>query len=233
LEKHHLLLLPGLLNDAALWAHQSQTLADTVEVHVGDLTRDDNVEAMADQILATAPRTFALAGLSMGGYVAQEIMRQAPERVERLALLDTSARADTEDKRHNRAELIRLSEMGKFKGVTPRLLPTLIHPSRLKDPAVADVILDMAERVGHEAFIRQQTAIMNRKDSRPDLAAIRVPTVIIVGRQDALTPVALAEEMAQGIEGARLVVIEDCGHLSPLEQPHAITAVLRYWLGVK
>jgi pimeloyl-ACP methyl ester carboxylesterase len=231
LEKRHLLFLPGLLNDAALWTHQSQALADTVEVHVGDLTRDDNIEAAADRVLAAAPRTFALAGLSMGGYVAQEIMRQAPERVERLALLDTSARADTEEKRHNRAELIRLSEMGKFKGVTPRLLPTLIHPSRLKDPAVADVILDMAERVGQEAFIRQQTAIMNRKDSRPDLAAIRVPTVVVVGRQDALTPVALAAEMAQGIEGARLVVIEDCGHLSPLEQPHAVTAVLRYWLG--
>jgi len=231
LKLQHLVLLPGLLNDAALWEHQSQHLADAVEVHVGDLTRDDNIAAMAGRILAAAPRTFALAGLSMGGYVAHEIMRQAPERVERLALLDTSARADTEEKRQNRRELIRLSEMGKFKGVTPRLLPTLIHPSRLKDPNVADVILAMAERVGQEAFIRQQTAIMNRQESRPDLGAIRVPTVVICGRQDALTPIALAEEMAHGIEDARLVVIEDCGHLSALEQPHAVTAVLRYWLG--
>jgi pimeloyl-ACP methyl ester carboxylesterase len=226
-----LLLLPGLLCDAALWAHQVAHLTDIARPRVMDLTQDDSVSAMAERVLSEAPRTFALAGLSMGGYVAQEIMRQAPERVERLALIDTNARADTEQQVATRRELIRLSELGKFKGVTPRLLPNLIHPARLKDPAVADVVLGMAERVGQAAFTRQQTAIMTRKDGRSDLEAIRIPTVIVVGRQDAITPVALHTEMHERIDGSRLVIIEDSGHLAPLEQPHAVTAVLRYWLG--
>ena len=168
----------------------------------------------------------------MGGYVAQEIMRQAPERVERLALLATNARADTAETVANRQALIRLADLGKFKGVTPRLLPNLIHPSRLKDSAVADVAMEMAGRVGQEAFKRQQNAIMTRKDGRADLAAIRVPTVVICGRRGRPEhSVALHQEMAEGIVGARLVVIEDCGHLSPLERPYAVTAVMRYWLG--
>ena len=147
------------------------------------------------------------------------------------ALLDTNARADTAAQANTRRELIRLSEIGRFKGVTPRLLPSLIHPSRKDDPSVAEVIMEMAERVGQEAFQRQQTAILGRKDGRADLGAIRVPTVIMCGRQDKITPVALHQEMAEGIAGSRLVVIEEAGHLTPLERPHAVTAVLRYWLG--
>ncbi|TAK97908.1 MAG: alpha/beta fold hydrolase [Rhodospirillaceae bacterium] len=227
----HLVLIPGLLCDHALWAHQVRYLSDTADVTVADVTRDDTLAAMAERVLAEAPRTFALAGLSMGGYVAQEIMRQAPERVERLALLATNARADSAEKVANRQELIRLADLGKFKGVTPRLLPNLIHPSRLKDPAVADVVMEMAGRVGQEAFKRQQHAIMTRNDGRADLAAIRVPTVVICGREDALSSVELHREMAEGIAGGKLVVIEDCGHLSPLERPYAVTAVMRYWLG--
>lgn len=231
LANRHLVLIPGLLCDHALWAHQVRYLSDTADVTVADVTRDDTLAAMAERVLAEAPRTFALAGLSMGGYVAQEIMRQAPERVERLALLATNARADSAEKVANRQELIRLADLGKFKGVTPRLLPNLIHPSRLKDPAVADVVMEMAGRVGQEAFKRQQHAIMTRNDGRADLAAIRVPTVVICGREDALSSVELHREMAEGIAGGKLVVIEDCGHLSPLERPYAVTAVMRYWLG--
>ena len=228
--RRHLLLLPGLLCDAALWRHQVETLADVAEVTVGDLTRDDAIPAMAERILAEAPSSFALAGLSMGGYVAQEIMRQAPERVERLALFDTNARADTEAQVATRKDLIRISQTGKFKGVTPRLLPNLVHPDHLKVPAIAGVVMEMAERVGQEAFTRQQTAILNRKDGRQDLEAIRVPTLICCGRQDAITPVALHEEMHAHIVGSRFVIVEDAGHLTPLEQPHAASAVMRYWL---
>jgi pimeloyl-ACP methyl ester carboxylesterase len=225
-----LILLPGLLCDAALWRHQTVSLADVSDVVVGDLTRDGSIAAMAERVLAEAPNRFALAGLSMGGYVAQEIMRQAPERVERLALFDTSARPDTAEQTRTRRELIRLSQIGKFKGVTPRLLPNLIHPSRLKDPAVADIVIAMSERVGQKAFTRQQAAIMGRVDGRGDLAAIRVPTLVLCGRQDLLTPVALHEELAAGIHGARLVVVEDCGHLAPLERPETVTAAMREWL---
>jgi len=226
-----LVLLPGLLCDAALWRHQVEHLADVCDVTVGDLTKDTAIRGMAERVLAEAPLRFCLAGLSMGGYVAHEIMRQAPERVERLALIDTSARPDTAEQTKTRGELIRLSQTGKFKGVTPRLLPNLIHPSRLKDPSVADVVLQMADRTGQDGFIRQQTAIMGRLDSRGDLAAIRVPTLVLCGRQDLLTPPALHEEMAAGIAGAKLVVVDECGHLAPLERPEAVTAAMRQWLG--
>jgi pimeloyl-ACP methyl ester carboxylesterase len=227
----HLLLLPGLLCDAALWRHQTTHLADQYEVQVADLTQDNSVGAMAQRALAAAPPTFALAGLSMGGYVAQEIMRQAPERVERLALVDTNARADTEEQRKNRAALISMADVGKFKGVTPRLLPNLIHPSRMEDPSVAGVVMEMAERVGQQAFKHQQEAIMNRKDGRGDLEAIRVPTLILAGRQDALCPPKVQDEMMERLANGKLVLIEDCGHLAPLERPEAVTAVFRYWLG--
>ena len=231
MSERHIVFLPGLLCDHALWAHQASHLADTVSVFVGDLTRDDSIKAMAARILEEAPDTFALVGLSMGGYVAQEIMRQEPERVERLALIDTQARPDTAEQVKTRQGLIRLASLGKFKGVTPRLLPNLVHKDRLEDPAVRDVVLEMAARIGQEAFARQQTAIMGRPDSRGDLHSIRVPTVVMCGRQDILTPPELHQEMAETIPGARLVIIEDSGHLAPLEQPHAVTAVLRYWLG--
>lgn len=229
--KRNLLFLPGLLCDAALWRHQVENLADAADPTVADLTRDDSIAAMAERVLGEAPRTFALAGLSMGGYVAQEIMRQAPERVERLALIDTNARADTEAQGTTRRELIRLSEIGRFKGVTPRLLPNLLHPDHLKDPAIAGVVMDMAERVGQDAFRRQETAIMTRRDGRSDLEAIRVPTLILCGAQDILTPVALHQEMHERIDGSRLVVVERAAHLAPLEQPVAVTAALREWLG--
>lgn len=231
MSERHIVFLPGLLCDYALWAHQASHLADTANVFVGDLTRDDSIKAMAARILEESPDTFALAGLSMGGYVAQEIMRQEPERVERLALIDTQARPDTAEQVKTRQGLIKLASMGKFKGVTPRLLPNLVHKDRLDDPTVRDVVLEMATRIGQEAFARQQTAIMGRPDSRGDLHAIRVPTVVICGRQYILTPPELHQEMAQAIPGARLVVIEESGHLAPLERPHAVTAVLRYWLG--
>lgn len=231
MDKRQLVLLPGLLCDGALWRHQTETLADICTPWVADLTRDDSIPAMAERVLDEAPRTFCLAGLSMGGYVAQEIMRRAPERVERLALIDTNARADTEAQVKTRQELIRLSDLGKFKGVTPRLLPNLIHPSRLKDPAVADVVLQMAERVGQEAFKRQQMAILRRVDGRGDLPGVRVPTLVLCGRQDAISPLEFHAEMANSIPNAKLVVVEDCGHLAPLERPYAASAVMRYWLG--
>lgn len=228
--KKSLILLPGLLCDGALWRHQIEALADLCDTKVGDLTLDSAIPAMAERVLADAPARFCLGGLSMGGYVAQEIMRQAPERVERLALFDTSARPDTEAQSKTRRELIQISQLGKFKGVTPRLLPNLIHPSRMKDPSVAGVVMEMAERVGQEAFTRQQTAIMGRIDGRGDLAAIRAPTLIMCGREDLLTPVALHEELKASITGAVFEVVEVCGHLAPLERPEQVTAAMRRWL---
>ena len=228
----HLVLLPGLLCDSALWQHQINDLKDFCDITVMDLTRDNSIAALAERVLDEAPDSFALAGLSMGGYVAFEILRQAPERVDRLALVDTNARPDSEEQSRNRRRLLRLAEIGTFKGVTPRLLPTLVHPSRLEDPNVAGVVMEMAERVGQDAFVRQQTAVMNRPDSRPDLDAIRVPTLVLAGREDMLSPVACQEEMMKHLPFGTLVYAEECGHLAPLERPEVVNAAFRTWLGI-
>jgi len=225
-----LVLCPGLLCDDALWRHQVEHLSDIADIQIADFTHGETMSAFAGRVLDIAPDTFALAGLSMGGYVAQEIMRRVPERVTRLALLDTSARADTAEQIARRRGLIELAEKGNFKGVTPRLLPLLIHEDRLEDELLTGEIMDMARHIGPEAFLRQQRAIMGRPDGREDLGRITCPTLILCGRQDALTPLELHEEMAAAIPGAKLVIIEHAGHLPPLEQPEAVTAVLRYWL---
>jgi pimeloyl-ACP methyl ester carboxylesterase len=166
----------------------------------------------------------------MGGYVAQEIMRQAPHRVIRLALLDTSARTDTEEQRARRHALIDMAGIGHFKGVTQRLLPMLIHEDHLGDQRLVDTVIGMADRVGHDGFVRQQTAIMGRPDGRADLKRINCPTLVLCGRHDALAPVALHEEMVAAIRGAKLVVVEKCGHLSTLEEPEPVTEAMRDWL---
>jgi len=225
-----LLFLPGLLCDARLWRDQVAALPG-VACHVADLTHDESIGAMAARALRAVPgdTPLAVCGLSMGGYVAFEIMRQAPARVARLALFDTSARPDTPEQTRRRRALLALSESGMFRGVTPRLLPQLLAPGNLAGPLGAEVMA-MAERVGRPAFHRQQRAIMHRADSRPGLAGIAVPTLVAVGEEDALTPPHLAEEMAAGIPGARLARIAGAGHLPSMEAPEAVTALLSEWL---
>lgn len=229
-KKEPLVLVPGLLCDAALWAHQARYLADVAAPTIADTLSDDSISGMAERLLAAAPDRFALAGLSMGGYVALEVMRRAPDRVSRLALLDTTAEPDTPDKTRIRKGLIALAEKGKFKGVTPRLLPMLVHEDRLGDAALCDAVTDMAGRVGKDCFVAQQKAIMTRADSRDSQCDIAVPTMVLCGREDALTPLEAHEEMTAAIPDARLCVIEECGHLSTMERPQAVTALMRDWL---
>jgi pimeloyl-ACP methyl ester carboxylesterase len=228
--KTPLLLCPGLLNDAALWRHQQDCLGDIANVMVADLTRADTVLDMATTLLTQAPPRFALAGLSMGGYVAFEIMRQAPERVTRLALFDTRAGLDAPDARARRLDLIDIAKRGGFAKLPAQFLANQVHPDHVKDPRIAGTVLAMAERIGSEAFIRQQMAVLSRPDSRPGLAGIHIPTLVAGGRQDAITPPEILLEIADGIPGAKLVLIEEAGHLTPLEQPQAVSALLRYWL---
>ncbi len=224
-----LLFLPGLLCDARLWRDQVTALGDARTV-VADLTLDDTIAGMAARALALVPEgPLAVCGLSMGGYVAMEIFRQAPGRLARLALFDTSARPDTPEQTRRRRALLALSESGRFRGVTPRLLPQLLAPANLEGPLGAEVMA-MADRVGRAAFHRQQRAIMHRADSRPDLPRVAVPTLVGVGEQDALTPPHLAEEIAALIPGARLAVVPRAGHLPSMEEPEAVTALLRTWL---
>lgn len=225
-----LILCPGVLCDAELWRAQIDGLADLADIRVADCTLDDSIAAMAGRLLDGAPDKFALAGLSMGGYVVQEVMRMAPERVTRLALLDTSARLDDEPVVQRRRDLIALAGRGKFRGVTPKLLPMLIHTDRLDDTELTDAVMAMAERVGAEAFLRQQTAVLGRVDGRGDLARIDCPTLVLCGRQDQLTPLDAHFEMAEAIPGADLVVFGDCGHLPTMERPERTTAAMRAWL---
>ena len=231
MNKPSLVLVPGLLCDAALWRGQVEDLADIAQPWVADVTRDDSMNAMAERVLAEAPPgRFALAGLSMGGYVAQAIMRAAPERIERLALLDTSAMADTPAQSMRRRGLIELAEKGDFKGVTPRLLPLFVHPDRLSDKPLTDAVMAMTERVGKDAFLRQQRAIMGRPDNRPNLPKIQCPALVLCGRQDEMTPLAWSEQIASLIPGARLAVIEHCGHLTTMERPWETSVAMRQWL---
>lgn len=227
-----LLLLPGLLCDARLWREQVAALADIAEPVVADLTRDDSIDAMAARALALMPERFSLAGLSMGGYVAFALLRLAPHRVRRLCLLDTSARPDTEQQARRRRGLMALTRAGQFRGVTPRLLPSLVHADRVGDPVLGGEIMAMAGRVGKDAFLRQQAAILGRPDSRPDLPGLRMPTLIGVGAGDVLTPPEHAAEMAALIPGARYVEFPGCGHLPPMEDPDHASSVLREWLGI-
>lgn len=225
-----LVLLPGLLCDDRLWKPQVDALSDVADIVIADMTRDETMADMAARALVNAPETFALAGLSMGGYVAFEIMRMAPERVTRLALLDTGARADTPEQTTRRKDLISLADRGEFKAVSPRLLPLFIHENRLTEAPLVDDITEMANGVGKDAFLRQQKAIMERPDSRPGLSEITCPTLVLCGRQDALTPPELSEEIARLIPGARLALIDDCGHLATMERPDEVNAELRAWL---
>jgi pimeloyl-ACP methyl ester carboxylesterase len=227
----HLVLLPGLLLDAELFAHQTEHLSDACAVWVGDITSADTVEGMAGSVLEEAPERFALAGLSLGGIVAFEILRRAPERVERLALLDTNARPPRPDQLEAWQRFREMTESGRFAEVNERhIMPTLLHPDHQQDTGLTEAIRRMADNVGEEGFLRQLSAQETRPDSRASLREIRCPTLVAVGREDALCPVELHEEIASAVPGAALVVVEDCGHLSSLEQPQAVTALLRYWL---
>jgi pimeloyl-ACP methyl ester carboxylesterase len=231
-DRPHLVLIPGLLCTAALYGPQVEGLADAAHVTVANHTTADSLPAIAATILAAAPKTFALCGLSMGGYLAFEILRQAPARVTKVALLDTSARADTPERTAARRQQVALVERQGIAVAVREQLPQWIHPRRMTDTALTETVARMAAETGVTHFARQQTAIGGRIDSRPGLAAITVPALVLVGREDAVTTVEHAQEIAGGIKGSTLAIVEDCGHLSTLEQPNAVTRALRQWLGV-
>jgi pimeloyl-ACP methyl ester carboxylesterase len=225
-----ILLVPGLNCSARLYADQVPALWRFGPVQIADHTRADSMAAIAAGILNDAPPRFALAGLSMGGYIALEIVRQAPARVAKLALLDTGARSDTPEQTERRHRLIGLTQSGRFAEVPDILFPLLVHRNRHGDATLKDINRLMAQETGPEAFVRQQHAIMARADLRPTLSAIRCPTLVLIGDGDELTPLPLSQEMTAGIPGARLVIVPDSGHLSTLEQPDAVNKVLVNWL---
>ena len=225
-----LVLIPGLACTQALFAAQIPALSQDREVIIGDHMQHDTMPEIAAHILANAPQRFALAGLSMGGYISLEIIRQAPERVTRLAVLDTSARADTDEKIELRHDALRLAAAGKYMAVCHSTLDLSIARSRHGDAALKTAIIEMSAQTGVKVWAQQIQAIIARENSVPLLAEINCPTLVVVGEEDQLTPPELAVEMADGIAGARLEVIADCGHMSSMEQPDIVTGLLRDWL---
>jgi pimeloyl-ACP methyl ester carboxylesterase len=222
-------LVPGLLCSPRVYAEQMPSLWRSGPVFVADHTRDTSMADIAKRILAAAPPRFALAGISMGGYISFEIMRQAPARVVKLALLDTTARPDLPEQSERRRALMALAERA-FEQIPDLMLPTLVHRSRKNDPGLRNIVHAMAEETGPQAFLRQQTAIIDRIDSRPTLASIRCPTLVLVGDGDELITPDKSAEIAAGIAGSRLVTIANAGHLSTIEQPQAVTQALMEWL---
>jgi pimeloyl-ACP methyl ester carboxylesterase len=226
-----IVLVPGLLCSPLLYANQIPALWQFGPVMVADHRRDDTMDAIAKRILASAPPRFALAGLSMGGYISYAILRAAPERVTRLALLDTGSRADLPEQTERRKAQIELARAGRLSEIAETLWQVFVHKDRQGDAALKKIVLHMAQHTGADAFIRQQMAIMSRPDSRPDLPKIKCPTLVLVGEGDQLTPPNLAEEIAGAVPNSRLVVIPDSGHLSTLERPDAVSTALVQWMG--
>lgn len=224
------MLVPGLLCSPLLYANQIPALWQFGPVTVADHRRDETMDAIAKRILAAAPPRFALAGLSMGGYISYAILRAAPERVARLALLDTGSRADLPEQSERRKAQIELARNGRLADIAETLWQVFVHKDRQGDASLKKIVLHMAQHTGADAFIRQQMAIMSRPDSRPDLPKIKCPTLVLVGEGDQLTPPTLSEEIASGIPNSRLVVVRDSGHLSTLERPDAVNTALVEWM---
>jgi pimeloyl-ACP methyl ester carboxylesterase len=229
-----IVLVPGLTCTARLYAEQIPALWPFGPVTVADHRRDDSMAAIARQILAEAPPRFALAGLSMGGYLAFEIMRQAPQRVVKLALLDTGARADTPEQTERRRVLMAQAKAGSGTGslleIADLAYPLYVHRDRHNDLALKSIVRKMVEETGLDAYLRQQEAIIGRPDSRPGLSAISCKTLMLVGEGDEATPPELAREIAGAIPGSRLVLIPGSGHLSTLEKPEAVNKALADWM---
>jgi pimeloyl-ACP methyl ester carboxylesterase len=225
-----IVLVPGLVCSPRIWAPLVPALWRLGPVTVANHVRDDSMAAIARRILKEAPPRFALAGHSMGGYIAFEIMRQAPERVARLALLNTQARPDTPEASARRRGMAARAQDGGYRAVVDELWANFVHPSRSGDGTLQQIVRDMADDVGVEGFVRQQNAIMTRPDSRPILTAIRCPTLVLTCDSDNTVPPRLSQEMADAIAGSWLVMLENCGHLPQLERPEATAKALIDWL---
>ena len=229
-ENLSIIFIPGLGTSPRTYANILPTLWKHSSITIANQTEDDSIEAMATHILATAPQRFALIGHSMGGYIAFEILRQAPNRVSKLALLNSSARPDNDEAKEKRKKQIEKVEKGNFAEIIEGALPAFVHPSHKEDKNLQEIITAAHNDAGAEAYIRQQTAIMGRKDSRPDLKNINIPTLVLAGDDDKLLPLELSKEIATSIPSAELVIVAECGHMSPLEQPQAVSNALIEWL---
>jgi pimeloyl-ACP methyl ester carboxylesterase len=226
--KPDLLLLPGMMCDLRLWADVADALDRQAALHYGDLSQDASIDAMAARVLDSAPRRFHLCGFSMGGYVARKIVAMAPDRVQSLILMNTSSVGSTPEDMSRRRDMARLVAERPFNSLTKANLRKSVHPERAGDAALLDRIQAMALDLGKDAFMRQLT--LERADSGPTLGTIACPTLVITCEDDLLRTVAESRTLAEGIAGARLEIVTDCGHMTPLERPAELSALLSDWI---
>lgn len=225
-----ILFIPGLNATAEVFHHQLDGLWPFGPVTVANHWQGATMAEIAAAILADAPPHFALVGFSMGGYIAFEILRQARDRVTALCLLDTSARPDAPEAAEKRRQAIALVGQGRFALAVSQSFPNAVHPDHVGSDALKALHMRMAMQTGPETYVRQQNAIIARPDSRPDLADIKVPTLVVVGEADAITTHEVAREMAAGIPDSLLAIIPRAGHMALVEQPDAVTASMEEWL---
>jgi len=224
-----LILIPGLLNDADLWRDQVAALSPRFDVRVADITRGETMAALVEAVFALAEGPVAVAGFSMGGYVAQAMLMHRPERIERLALLDTGIRPDTPERAAERATQTRLATAsGRFVGIGDRLLRTYMAPDHVANPEMAERVKAMTQRLGAEVFIRQSAIV--RGDGEAALRAYRGPTLVLCGEVDQITPPAGHREIAGLVPDAELVIAPRCGHLTPIEAPELVSGALAHWM---
>lgn len=224
-----LILIPGLLNDADLWRDQVAFLSSDFDVRVADITRGETLADLARTVLEDAPPTLSVAGFSLGGYVAQEMLRQAPERIERLALLDTAIRPDTPERAKERQALSRLADApGRFIGMGDRMMRAYLSPEHAADPAMTGRVQAMTRRLGLDVFLRQNA--LERPDGEAALRSFDGPVLILCGEMDQITPLSTHREMAALVANGELVVVPDCGHLTPIEAPDIVSRALRRWM---
>ncbi|HEV7714553.1 MAG TPA: alpha/beta fold hydrolase [Steroidobacteraceae bacterium] len=232
---HTLVLIPGLLCDAAVWPSQRAALADLAHIHVADHGTQDSLPAMARTILANAPPRFAVAGHSMGGRVALEVFRAAPERVTGLALMDTgyhplAAGPSGEQEAAGRFALLEVARRDGMRAMARQWVQGMVHPSRLGDRALIEGILDMFASKTPEVYAAQIRALLDRPDGAPLLAAIRCPTLVLCGHEDSWSPPQRHREISTSIANSTLVDIPVCGHMSTVERPEAVNEAMRAWL---
>jgi pimeloyl-ACP methyl ester carboxylesterase len=218
------------LTDERLYAAQLGALGDRYDSRVFVFRDQDSLAGMAEELLANTPQRFTLIGLSLGGYVAFEVIRRQLHRLERLALLDTTALSDQPARHAGRLADIAKVREGGIEALIPELPGRWLLPAHTRRAELVALMGDMARSVGARGQINQQTAMLGRPDSHRDLEKVAVPTLVMCGRQDPVTPVADHEAMAARVPGARLEFIEECGHLSTIEQPEAVSRVLADWL---
>jgi pimeloyl-ACP methyl ester carboxylesterase len=234
--KTPLLLVPGLLCSPRLFAHQVAALSDIADLAVPDwrkapLSIFDSWDGTARWVVDHMPGgKFALGGLSLGGVIAMEIMRTVPERVTKLALLDTVMRGSNEAEQAVRRARMRLADEGHFELVLGLWMARFLPPYRLSDKKLVDDVVAMCAEIGVEIYKRQEALAAARPDRKPDLGRIKCPTIVVCGRDDAAQPLLMSEEIAAAIQSSELIVIEQCGHLITMEKPGETNAILRKWL---